>query len=121
MPLSRDAVTVASAVGVILIEDGPDVRRRCPSAVGRRGVGTAPFGVVLSVRDLFLYGGLAWWCFVVTCGRFRENLRPGSPIPDVSREACSGDVPASGSISRNIGEFPVGISGAGKRSVIVAP
>ena len=35
-----------------------------------------PFGVVLSIGDLLLYGGLAWWCFAVTRGRFRENRRP---------------------------------------------
>ena len=28
------------------------------------------------IGDVLLYGGMAWWCFTVTRGRFRENLRP---------------------------------------------
>jgi hypothetical protein len=35
-----------------------------------------PFGVVLSIGDVLLYAGMAWWCFNVTRGRFRENIRP---------------------------------------------
>jgi len=35
-----------------------------------------PFGVVLSVGDVLLYAGIAWFLVSVTRGRFRENLRP---------------------------------------------
>jgi uncharacterized protein DUF5317 len=80
MPVSRDAVLAAGADGVILIEDGArhhlmsdaDVLRPLADVVPV----PSPFGVVLSVGDVLLYGGLAWWCFVVTRGRFRENRRP---------------------------------------------
>ena len=80
MPVSRDAVLAAGADGVIIIEDGArhhlmsdaDVLRPLADVVPV----PSPFGVVLSVGDVLLYGGLAWWCFVVTRGRFRENIRP---------------------------------------------
>jgi hypothetical protein len=80
MPVSRDAVLAAGAEGVIIIEDGArhhlmsdaDVLRPLADVVPV----PSPFGVVLSVGDVLLYGGLAWWCFVVTRGRFRENIRP---------------------------------------------
>ena len=80
MPVSRDAVLAAGADGVILIEDGArhhlmtdaDILQPLADVVPV----PSPFGVVLSVGDVLLYGGLAWWCFVVTRGRFRENLRP---------------------------------------------
>jgi hypothetical protein len=35
-----------------------------------------PFRVVLSVGDVLLYAGIAWFVVVVTRGRFRENRRP---------------------------------------------
>jgi hypothetical protein len=35
-----------------------------------------PFGVVLSVGDLLLYGGMAWFVVQVMRGRSRENPRP---------------------------------------------
>lgn len=80
MPVSRDAVVAAGAHGVIIIEDGArhhlmsddDVLQPLADVVPV----PSPFGVVLSVGDVLLYGGLAWWCFVVTRGRFSENLRP---------------------------------------------
>ena len=80
MPVSRDAVLAAGADGVIIIEDGArhhlmsdaDILRPLADVVPV----PSPFGVVLSVGDVLLYGGLAWWCFAVTRGRFRENRRP---------------------------------------------
>ena len=35
-----------------------------------------PFGVVISVGDVFLYGGMGWFVFQVTRGRSRVNPRP---------------------------------------------
>jgi hypothetical protein len=35
-----------------------------------------PFGVVISIGDVFLYGGMAWFAFQVTRGRSRANPRP---------------------------------------------
>jgi hypothetical protein len=80
MPVSRDAIRAAGADGVIVIEDGArhhlmsegDVLQPLADVVPV----PSPFGVVLSIGDVLLYGGMAWWCFVVTRGRFRENLRP---------------------------------------------
>lgn len=80
MPVSRDAMLAAGADGAIVIEDGAkhhlmteaDVLRPLADVIP---VGP-PFGVVLSFGDVLLYGGMAWWCFTVTRGRFRENLRP---------------------------------------------
>ena len=80
MPVSRDAVRAAGADGVIVIEDGAkhhlmsnaDVLQPLADVIPV----PPPFGVVLSIGDVLLYGGMAWWCFAVTRGRFRENLRP---------------------------------------------
>ncbi len=80
MPVSRDAVLAAGADGVILIEDGARYHLMTDADILQPFADVvpvpSPFGVVLSVGDVLLYGGLAWWCFVVTRGRFRENLRP---------------------------------------------
>jgi hypothetical protein len=35
-----------------------------------------PFGVVISIGDVFLYGGMAWFVFRVTRGQSHENPRP---------------------------------------------
>jgi len=35
-----------------------------------------PFGVVISIGDVFLYGGMAWFASQVTRGRSRVNPRP---------------------------------------------
>jgi hypothetical protein len=35
-----------------------------------------PFGVVISIGDVFLYGGMGWFVFQVTRGRSRVNPRP---------------------------------------------
>lgn len=80
MPVSRDAVRTAGAEGVIVIEDGAkhhllsdgDVLAPLADVIPV----PPPFGAVLSVGDVLLYGGMAWWCFAVTRGRFRENRRP---------------------------------------------
>ena len=80
MPVSRDAVRAAGAGGVIVIEDGAkhhlmtnaDVLQPLADVIPV----PPPFGVVLSIGDVLLYGGMAWWCFAVTRGRFRENRRP---------------------------------------------
>jgi hypothetical protein len=80
MPVSRDAIRAAGSGGVIVFEEtgmyhlmtDADVLRPLADVIPV----PSPFGVVLSVGDLLLYGGLAWWCFMVTRGRFRENLRP---------------------------------------------
>ena len=36
----------------------------------------APIGIVISVGDIFLYGGMAWFIFQVMRGRSRVNPRP---------------------------------------------
>ena len=79
MPVSRAALRAAGADGVIVIEDGArhhlmsegDVLQPLGDVVP-----VPPFGVVLSVGDVLLYGGIAWWCFAVSRGRFSENIRP---------------------------------------------
>jgi hypothetical protein len=80
MPVSADAVRIAGAKGVVAIEDG--AKHHLMSGVDvLQPLGDVipvppPFGVVFSIGDVLLYGGLAWWCFAVTRGRFRENRRP---------------------------------------------
>lgn len=80
MPVSADAIRVAGAQGVVAIEGGAkhhlmsDVDVLQP--LGDVIPVPPPFSVVFSIGDLLLYGGLAWWCFAVTRGRFRENRRP---------------------------------------------
>ena len=80
MPVSRDAVRAAGADGVIVIEDGAKHHLMTSADVLQPLADVipvpAPFGVVLSIGDVLLYGGMAWWCFAVTRGRFRENVRP---------------------------------------------
>jgi hypothetical protein len=80
MPVSPDALIAAGGEGVIAIEDGAkhhlmsedDVLRPLADVVPV----PPPFGLVLSIGDVLLYAGMAWWCFNVTRGRFRENIRP---------------------------------------------
>ena len=80
MPVSRDAVRASGAEGTIVIEQGTkhhlmsdaDVLQPLADVIPL----PEPFGVVLSFGDVLLYGGLAWWCFAVTRGRFPENRRP---------------------------------------------
>ena len=80
MPVGADAIRIAGAQGVVAIEDG--AKHHLMSDVDvLQPLGDVipippPFGVVFSIGDLLLYGGLAWWCFDVTRGRFRENRRP---------------------------------------------
>lgn len=80
MPVSRDAIRAAGDEGVIVIEDGAKHHLMSDDDV-LRPLGDVvpvprPFGVVFSIGDVLLYGGMAWWCFAVTRGRFRENRRP---------------------------------------------
>ena len=80
MPVGQEAIRAAGANGVIVIEDGAkhhlmsnaDVLRPLADVVPV----PPPFGAVFSIGDILLYGGLAWWCFAVTRGRFRVNIRP---------------------------------------------
>lgn len=80
MPVSREAVRAAGADGTIVIEDGAkhhlmtdeDVLRPLADVIPV----PQPFGIVFSIGDVLLYTGMAWWCFAVTRGRFRENRRP---------------------------------------------
>ena len=80
MPVSADAIRIAGAQGVVAIEDG--AKHHLMSEIDvLQPLGDVipvppPFGVVFSIGDVLLYGGLAWWCFAVTRGRFRENRRP---------------------------------------------
>ena len=80
MPVSRDAMLAAGADGAIVIEDGAKHHLMTEADVLRPLADVipvpAPFSVVLSIGDMLLYGGMAWWCFAVTRGRFRENFRP---------------------------------------------
>lgn len=80
MPVGRDALIAAGADGMIVIEDrarhhlmsDDDVLQPLADVVPV----PSPFGVVLSIGDVLLYAGLAWWCFAITRGRFLENIRP---------------------------------------------
>lgn len=80
MPVSAEAARTAGAEGPIVIE-GSSKRHVMTEKDVLRLLGDVipvprPVGVVLSIGDVLLYGGMAWWFFVVTRGRFRENLRP---------------------------------------------
>ncbi len=81
MPVSAHAVEVASGGGSV----------RLPQDSAKHHVATAddvlrflgdvipippPFRVVLSIGDVLLYAGIAWFVVIVTRGRFRENRRP---------------------------------------------
>jgi hypothetical protein len=80
MPVSRDALIAAGGDGVIIVEDRARYHVMSDSDVLRPLADVvpvpSPFGIVLSIGDILLYAGLAWWCFVVTRGRFPENIRP---------------------------------------------
>jgi len=83
MPVGRDAVLGAGADGAdgaIVIEDGAKHHLMTEADVLQPLADVIPFGppfgVVLSIGDALLYGGMAWWCLSVTRGRFRENVRP---------------------------------------------
>lgn len=80
MPVSRGAIRAAGADGVIVIENGAKQHLMSDDDVLQPLADVLPvpppFGVVFSIGDVLLYGGMAWWCFAVTRGRFRENLRP---------------------------------------------
>jgi len=80
MPVSGEAARVAGAKGPIVIESGSKRHLMTDEDV-LRPLGDViplpqPVGVVFSIGDVLLYGGMAWWFFAVTRGRFRENLRP---------------------------------------------
>jgi hypothetical protein len=80
MPVGIDAIRIAGAQGVVAIEAGAKHHVMSDTDV-LQPLGDVipvppPFGVVFSIGDVLLYGGLAWWCFAVTRGRFRENRRP---------------------------------------------
>ncbi len=72
--------SAAGADGAIVIEDGAKHHLMSDNDVLRPLADVVPvprpFGLVFSIGDVLLYGGMAWWCFAVTRGRFRENLRP---------------------------------------------
>ena len=80
MPVGSDAIRIAGAKSVVALEGGAkhhlmsdmDVLQPLADVIPV----PPPFGVVFSIGDVLLYGGLAWWCFAVTRGRFRENRRP---------------------------------------------
>ena len=81
MPVGPDAIRVAGAQGAVAIEDGAKHHHLMSDIDLLQPLADvipvpSPFGVVLSIGDVLLYGGLAWWCFAVTRGRFRENRRP---------------------------------------------
>jgi hypothetical protein len=80
MPVSVDAIRASGAQGAMVIEDGAKHHLMSDADVLRPLADVIPvpqpFGAVLSIGDVLLYGGLAWWCFAVTRGRFRENRRP---------------------------------------------
>ncbi|MGH2967098.1 MAG: DUF5317 domain-containing protein [Solirubrobacterales bacterium] len=80
MPVSSAAVRTAGADGAIVIEDGAKHHLMTDADVLRPLADVIPvpqpFGVVLSIGDVLLYTGMAWWCFTVTRGRFPENRRP---------------------------------------------
>ncbi len=80
MPVGADAIRAAGGDGAIVIEDDAKYHLMSDDDVLRPLADVVPvprpFGVVLSIGDVLLYGGMAWWCFTVTRGRFRENLRP---------------------------------------------
>ena len=126
MPVSRDAVRAAGAGGVIVIEDGAkhhlmtnaDVLQPLADVIPV----PAPFGVVLSIGDVLLYGGMAWWCFAVTRGRFRENLRPPARRSLMYRgKHAPGVVPSPGSLPEGSGDGSCWSSEVGNRTVIVVP
>ena len=80
MPVSADAIRASGAEGAVVIENGSKHHLMTDSDVLEPLADVIPLprpiGAVLSIGDVLLYTGLAWWCFAVTRGRFRENHRP---------------------------------------------
>ena len=81
MPVSQSAVSVASgsASSDAVVESSKHhVMTESDSATLLADIMPIPppFGVVISIGDVFLYGGMGWFVFQVTRGRFRVNPRP---------------------------------------------
>ncbi|MFN8232335.1 MAG: DUF5317 family protein [Actinomycetota bacterium] len=81
MPVSAHAVNIAAGDGTVRLPQDSAKHHLATEDDVLRFLGDAipippPFRVVLSIGDLLLYAGIAWFVVVVTRGRFRENRRP---------------------------------------------
>jgi hypothetical protein len=80
MPVSAEAVRVAGGEASSLYGDSAKHHLMTDEDVltflGDVIPVPKPFGIVLSIGDVFLYGGMAWFVFQVMRGRSRVNPRP---------------------------------------------
>lgn len=81
MPVSSEAVRIAGGSDAALISAGGTKHHVMTDESVLTFLGDVipippPFGVVLAVGDLLLYGGMAWFVVQVMRGRSRENPRP---------------------------------------------
>jgi hypothetical protein len=81
MPVSPRAVEIAAGDGTVRLPQDSAKHHVATDGDVLRFLGDAipippPFRVVLSIGDVLLYAGIAWFVVVVTRGRFRENRRP---------------------------------------------
>ena len=81
MPVSAHAIEVAAGGGSVRLPQDSAKHHVATEEDALRFLGDAipippPFRVVLSIGDVLLYAGIAWFVVIVTRGRFRENRRP---------------------------------------------
>jgi Family of unknown function (DUF5317) len=81
MPVSAHAVEVAAGEGSVRLPQDSAKHHLATEDDVLRSLGDAipippPFRIVLSIGDVLLYAGIAWFVVIVTRGRFRENRRP---------------------------------------------
>jgi hypothetical protein len=81
MPVSASAVEVAAGSGSVRLPQDSAKHHVATEGDVLRFLGDVipippPFRIVLSIGDVLLYAGIAWFVVIVTRGRFRENRRP---------------------------------------------
>jgi hypothetical protein len=81
MPVSAHAVDIAAGDGAVRLPQDSAKHHLATEDDVLRFLGDVipippPFRIVLSIGDVLLYAGIAWFVVIVTRGRFRENRRP---------------------------------------------
>ena len=78
--MSARAVEIAAGDGTVRLPQDSAKHHVATNDDVLRFLGDAipipPLRVVLSIGDVLLYAGIAWFVVIVTRGRFRENRRP---------------------------------------------
>jgi Family of unknown function (DUF5317) len=83
MPVSTRAIEIAAGDGTVRFPQDSAKHHLATEDDVLRFLGDvvpipSPFRIVLSVGDVLLYAGIAWFVVIVTRGDFRENRRPTS-------------------------------------------